>query len=54
MVRYEDLVREPDNVQARIEARFPFLQRRRAFSRYPEGADVPEVPMPLRPCRASA
>lgn len=42
MVRYEDLVREPDAVQARIEARFDFLKPRRAFVRYPEGADVPE------------
>ncbi|MCB1684460.1 MAG: hypothetical protein R3E82_23130 [Pseudomonadales bacterium] len=42
MVRYEDLLREPAAVQARIEARFAFLQPRRAFAQYPEGAEVPE------------
>jgi hypothetical protein len=31
-VEYERLVRDPDAVQADIEARFPFLERRHAFS----------------------
>ncbi|MBD3646464.1 MAG: sulfotransferase [Pseudomonadales bacterium] len=31
-VRFEDLVSQPDTVQSRIEARFPFLQRRHGFS----------------------
>ena len=41
-LRYEDLLQNPADVQARIEARFPFLVRRRDFDRYPEGADVPD------------
>lgn len=43
VVRYEDLVRDPDSVQAQISAQFPFLQEQRRFSTYPESADVPEV-----------
>ena len=42
IVRYEDLLAEPQAVQAAIEARIPFLERRRDFERYPEGADVPD------------
>jgi len=41
-VRYEDLLRQPQAVQAEIEIRFPFLVRQRDFERYPEGADVPD------------
>ncbi len=41
-VRYEDLLQEPEAVQGRLEAQFPFLDRRRDFARYPEGADVPD------------
>ncbi|HEY5647783.1 MAG TPA: hypothetical protein VIS76_17665 [Pseudomonadales bacterium] len=41
-VRYEDLTADPAAVQEAIETRFPFLERRRAFTAYPEGADVPE------------
>lgn len=33
-VEYERLVRDPDAVQADIEARFPFLERRHAFSEF--------------------
>ena len=33
-VEYERLVRDPDAVQADIEARFPFLVRRHAFSEF--------------------
>ncbi|MFV2091193.1 MAG: hypothetical protein ACC642_11070, partial [Pseudomonadales bacterium] len=40
LVRYEDLLLVPDEVQTQLEARFPFLTRRRDFERYPEGADV--------------
>jgi len=40
-VRYEDLLSEPDRVQNQIETAFPFLERRRNFTGYPEGADVP-------------
>ncbi|MGD8417994.1 MAG: hypothetical protein PVH91_13130 [Pseudomonadales bacterium] len=40
-VRYEDLLADPDSEQAAIEAAFPFLERRRSFSAYPDGADVP-------------
>ena len=42
VVRYEDLLGDPQAVQAAIEARFPFLKRQRDFERYPEGADVPD------------
>ncbi|MDH3641693.1 MAG: sulfotransferase, partial [Gammaproteobacteria bacterium] len=42
VVRYEDLVGNPDSVQAQISARFPFLREKRRFSTYPESADVPE------------
>ncbi len=34
VVRYEDLVRDPDHVQAELIARLPFLQRLHAFSDY--------------------
>ena len=41
LVRYEDLVTDPDAVQARIEQHCDFLQRReRAFSQFPLDADV--------------
>ena len=40
-VRYEDLLADPESVQARIEATFPFLERQRSFTAFPEGADVP-------------
>lgn len=41
LIRYEDLVTEPDEVQAQINARFPFLEQQRNFSAFPEGANVP-------------
>ncbi len=41
-VRYEDLVREPDETQRRLAERMPFLKKRRDFSRYDESA----VPSP--------
>ncbi len=37
-VRYEDLVKKPDEVQAYLIQRMPFLQQRAAFSRYHEFA----------------
>ncbi len=40
VVRYEDLVADPDAVQDRIAAAFPFLQPKSRFSRFPEGADI--------------
>ena len=40
-IRYEDLLVQPDTVQARVEDAFPFLARQRSFSDYPDGADVP-------------
>ncbi len=40
-VRYEDLIADPEAVQQAIESAFPFLERRRDFATYPEGADVP-------------
>jgi hypothetical protein len=43
VIRYEDLVMDPDAAQSRIGERFPFLQEKRKFSVYPKGADVPEV-----------
>jgi len=42
VVRYEDLIRTPGAVQQRIEHNFGFLQRRRDFAQFPEGAEVPE------------
>jgi hypothetical protein len=42
MVRYEDFVSRPDAVQARIGERFPWLERRHAFSEYHEYATVSE------------
>jgi hypothetical protein len=43
IVRFEDLVTDPDATQAAVSARFPFLQKKLDFSAYPEGADVPEA-----------
>ena len=43
VIRYEELVMDPDAVQTRISEQFPFLHEKRRFSVYPEGADVPEV-----------
>jgi hypothetical protein len=34
VIRYEDLVREPDKVQERLQARMPFLKQRSAFSAF--------------------
>lgn len=41
-VRYEDLVNDPDAVQRRIAAAFPFLEATRPFSSFPDGAQVHE------------
>jgi len=41
-VRYEDFVRRPDETQDGIVARFPWLERLHAFSRYHEHAAVSE------------
>ena len=42
VIRYEDLIKDPDGVQSTICQRFPFLTQRGRFSDYPEGARVPE------------
>jgi hypothetical protein len=42
VVRYEDLVHDPDAVQRRIAGAFDFLAPRGLFSRFPDGADVHE------------
>ena len=42
VVRFEDLVRDPDHEQARIAGRFPFLRCRAPFSSFPEGSRVPQ------------
>jgi hypothetical protein len=39
-LRYEDLIREPNLVQQCIGERLRFLERRRAFADYPDGANV--------------
>ena len=40
LVRFEDLVTEPDAVQEQIEQRFGFLERRARFSDYPAGVEA--------------
>jgi hypothetical protein len=42
VIRFEDLVTDPDAAQTRISKQFPFLNEQRRFSTYPEEADVPE------------
>lgn len=42
VIRYEDLVTDPDAVQRRIAEAFDFLHPTCLFSRFPEGADVHE------------
>lgn len=42
VVRYEDLVADPDAVQDRLARAFDFLEPTCRFSRFPEGADVHE------------
>lgn len=42
VLRYEDLVAQPDEEQRRIAERFDFLTQTCAFSRFPEGAEVHE------------
>ena len=42
VVRFEDLVTEPDAVQEGIEQRFGFLERRARFSDYPSGVEAGE------------
>jgi hypothetical protein len=34
LIRYEDLVRDPDAIQAELQRRIPFLEKRAAFSDY--------------------
>ncbi|MFP6817048.1 MAG: sulfotransferase [Pseudomonadales bacterium] len=43
LIRYEDLLNNPDAAQARISEQFSFLSELRKFSMYPEGAEVPDV-----------
>jgi hypothetical protein len=40
---YEDLVRDPDGMQAAIAERFPFLARRNAFSDFEKVSDASEA-----------
>ena len=40
VVRFEDLLGDPDGVQQTIEGRFAFLDRRSRFSDYPDGIEV--------------
>ena len=42
LVRYEDLVTDPTALQAEIAQKFPFLERQRTFTQFPEGANVPQ------------
>lgn len=42
-VRYEDLVMRPDQIQAELSARLPFLRRRASFSRWHEFTDAPDA-----------
>lgn len=42
VIRYEDLVRDPDTVQSQISEHFPFLEQTCKFSQFPEGAAVHE------------
>lgn len=37
-IRYEDLMQDPDSIQARIEERFPFLRKKHPFSGYQQFA----------------
>lgn len=37
VVRYEDLLRDPERVQAQVSHHLPFLRQVRAFAQYPEG-----------------
>lgn len=57
LVRYEDLTVAPDAVQARIQKRFPFLQKKHAFSRYQDharpSADASMAMSGLRPVSTS-
>jgi hypothetical protein len=41
LLRYEDLVTNPAQVQSQVSERFPFLEQQRAFADYPTGANVP-------------
>ena len=42
LVRYEDLIGDPAGTQARINTMLPFLEPRRLFGQFPEGAEIPE------------
>ena len=42
VVRFEDLLADPDDVQQSIEDRFGLLERRASFSDYPDGVDIGE------------
>ena len=41
MIRYEDLLPDPDAVQEHISKQFPFLSEKCSFSTFPESANVP-------------
>lgn len=41
-IRFEDLVQDPAGTQSRVEQRLPWLARKRAFTDYPQGAEVGE------------
>lgn len=39
LIRYEDLLHDPDGQQQRVNQHLPFLQQERVFSAYPEGVE---------------
>ena len=43
VICYEELLADPDAIQARIGQQFAFLQQKRLFSAYPDEADVPAL-----------
>ena len=40
VVRYEDLLHDPDTIQQAVDQHLPFLTPNRAFSDYPDGVDT--------------
>ncbi len=40
VVRYEDLLKDPDVIQAEVSNKLPFLKQTRPFSDYPEGIET--------------
>lgn len=58
LIRYEDLVREPEDTERRILRRMPFLESRRPFSEFPAvaapSAKALEAMGPVRPFDAGS